>query len=1106
MTSSVLGQVPDAEISGIVRDPSGAIIPQAELQIVNDATGVEYITVVNEEGRYVFRALRPGSYTLKVMAAGFSTKTLKGITLNVGHQARLDVSLELGETSNEVTVTYETSLLQAEGASIGSVITDRQVEQLPVNGRNFVALASLAPGVSFGFSNSWQRQYFGKAERGQYSIAQAFGLRPEFTKTTIDGINTQEIYRHWTSVIYPSMDMIQQFKAETSNYRSEFTGGGGVVLNVATKSGSAEFHGSAYEFAQNRALNARNFFLPANRSKPDEKYHQFGGSLGGPILKKRTFFFASYEGLRIRNSFVSYTRVPTALERKGDFSESLAVQRLIYDPLTTRQDSTSPNGYARDPFPGNVIPTNRIFAPSQALADLMFPLPNNPSNRTQNYIQTGTNPDSSNQWSFRIDHNQSEKHRIFGRWTEDHRVSKSLAITPGYSSDRDFDAHSGVLGWNYVISPTMLSEVRFGYTRYTERSGSSATEVLLGPGGKINLPYGDIPAELRVGLCCFRISGFPRVELATGFPYINNGYQLNDKISWTKGRHSLLMGASVSRHESIVPRLGIRGGFPIWAFRNAYTGFPYGLNAAKTYETGFGDFILGIAAEVTPFKLLTNEKNGYWYRHQMDLFADDQIQVTPNISLTLGLRYTFIESLKEKNNIFSRFDFKTGEVVFSTGAPSFKTLEPMIPFKYRKDGPNRFYDMPPGIFQPRISIAWSPGSSKTVIRMGYALYSATVQEASTLENQRIPPYIIGGQRNATPLYYENAFKLWEPPVSPDPVTAMSLPSIETADSNVRLPYIQMWTLDVQRQLGKTMTASLGYVGNKQTHISYYSRPNAPLPGPGPLTCPYPHTGPDCRSPYPAIGRLLLMDWQGIANYHGMTANVTRRFADGFMFTASYSFGKALGTIDELTQLAGNSLQRYDNSRLWDYSRQGFDFRHIFRSSMIYELPIGRGRRLLKQPHPLIQGVLGGWELSGLLSLQSGQPFGVYGGLDTNTGRNFRPNRICNGSLPGDQRTLLRDYDTACFANQAPYTEGNAARNVLVQRPLHNLDLGIQKFFDLRFLSEISRLQFRAEMFNATNTPFFSLPNRGCCGDPNAGMITSTDRENRIVQLGLKLTF
>ena len=281
--TAALAQTTAAQITGIVKDPTGAMIPGANVRIENQQTGNFLLTVTSDEGRYLFRSLEPGNYSLTVSMPSFKTQTLTDVVLHVAQSARLDIALEVGQPSETLTVTETTPLLESEGAAVGSIITTQQLTELPLNGRNFVGLAILAPGATNGFSNNYQTYFFGN--RSETSVVQANGVRSEFTSTTIDGINTQTIDRHWTSVIYPSIDMIKEFKAETSNYLADTSGGGGVNLNVATKSGTNEIHGTAFEFLQNRALNARNFFLPENRSKPDEKYNQFGFTVGGPVSK-----------------------------------------------------------------------------------------------------------------------------------------------------------------------------------------------------------------------------------------------------------------------------------------------------------------------------------------------------------------------------------------------------------------------------------------------------------------------------------------------------------------------------------------------------------------------------------------------------------------------------------------------------------------------------------------------------------------------------------------------------------------------------------------------------------------------------------------------------
>ncbi|HOM98980.1 MAG TPA: TonB-dependent receptor [Acidobacteriota bacterium] len=1114
--SGIYGQTPEATLTGVVRDATGGVIPAAEATLTNQETGLQRLTLSDDEGRYLFRTLTPGTYTLKVTAVGFKTHTMPDIRLAVSQSARLDINLDVGETSQEVTVTGAAPLLQSEGAAVGSVISETQLTELPLNGRSFVGLAVLAPGASSGFSNNYQKYVFGK--RAVYDVVQANGVRSEFTSTTIDGINTQTIDRKWTSVLYPSVDMLHEFKSKTANYKADTSGGGGVNLNVATKSGTNQFHGSVFEFAQNRALNARNFFLPAGREKPDEKYHQFGATIGGPILRNRTFFFFSYQGLRITNSFIRRTRVPTEKERMGDFSEMLAAGKIVRDPLTTREDPSVPEGFVRDPFPGNIIPSDRLSPIALRVLELGFPRPNAPLNLTDptdplyniNFIQTGGAPDDSNQFSIRIDHNLSESDSLFGRWTQERRETFSLGLLEGTGSFGLNRGYSGVIGWNHTFGPTIINELRLGYNRFN-RGTAPETEgqIVVGPGGQIPLPgLENINPDQRQGLCCFRLDGLPSPDWGSAGTFTpENMYQIANRTGWTVGNHSIAFGGGVRRNEDY-PRLAANL-IPSWTFRSTFTGNPFRANAQEN-PTIATDFWLGLSDELSPSLQFFPKSRAYWYQHQYDLYVDDQIRVTPDLSVSVGLRYTYWQSLREKDNQLAHFDYATGEIVYPRNSPDITPFEQYFPYKYRRDGPDYLFDMPKANFQPSVSVAWSPWGPKTVIRGGYSRYHATPSIANLVAIVTVPPFLISGQRNNRGLLLSDAFLLSEPALPPEVSTeTFSLPSLQLGDFNYEAPMIQSWNIDIQYQLTNSMVASIGYVGNDADDLNSIRRPNSPPPGPGAIDCDPPYNSPDCRRPYPGIGRIIDVGWDGISNYHGLQTNLTRRFSDGLMFNVSYAFGKTLGTVDELIEINGGNLNLFDPAevRAKDYGRNSYDFRHIFRASSIWQVPVGRGQRFLTDVHPAVDAILGGWQLSGILTLQSGQAFSVFGGFNLNAQRTSRPDRICDGNLDSDQRTILRDIDTSCFVNQNEFRDGTAGRNILDQRSLRNLDLAIQKYFTLPIGPlENPRLQFRAEMFNATNTPFFAIPSASCCGSENFGRIFETERENRVIQMGLKLTF
>ena len=752
------------------------------------------------------------------------------------------------------------------------------------------------------------------------------------------------------------------------------------------------------------------------------------------------------------------------------------------------------------------------------MLELGFPLPSqaldvlNPSNPDYNinFVQTGASPNNTNQWSFRGDHRISDKDSIFGRWTQDRQDSFSPGILADTGSFSVNHAYSSVAGWNHTFSPTLLNEFRVGFNRSLGGSRSEPEGELI-MGSKIPIKgLENIPSNQREGLCCFRINGFPSPNYGIrGSTKPENMYQLSNKSLWTKGKHSIFFGGGLRQNEdyqSLATNL-----LATWTFRSSFTGNPFGFNPNENPDIGT-DLWLGLSDELAPQLQFTPKARGYWYQHQLDFYANDEIRLRPNLTLSLGLRYSFWDSLKEKDNQFTRFDYATGTLIYPKNSPSIAPFQQYFSFKYRNDGPDRLFDMSKNNWQPNVSLAFSPWGPRTVFRGGYARYYATPSVANLVSIITVPPFLIGGQRNTTPLFVDNAFSIDQPPLPPNVSQGtFQQPSLQLGDNPYEAPVISTWNFDVQHQLTRSMVASVGYVGNRASHVNSVTRPNSPPPGSGPLDCPYPdfvNNPSSCRRPYPDIGRIIAISWNGISNYHGLQANLTRRFVGGLMLTAAYAYGKTLGTVDELIEINGGNLNMWkaEDQRRFDYGRNSYDFRHIFRASSIWRLPVGRGQKLLSDIHPVLDGALGGWQLSGILTLQNGQAASVYGGFNLNDQRTDRPDRACDGNLSGE-RTLLRDFDTSCFANQGTFRYGTSGRNILNQRPLRNLDLALQKYFNLPIpRMENPRLQFRAEMFNATNTPFFSLPSVSCCGGVNMGRITSTDRDNRIIQMGMKVVF
>jgi hypothetical protein len=1102
----LIAQSPTAQIAGVITDQSGAVVPTAKVIVTNQSTGIQRQATVSSGGQYLVLSLLPGTYSITVSAPGFATKVLLGIALNVGASPRYDVKLNVGPSSQRVSVSGQSSLVHTEGATLGTVISSQMLTQLPINGRSFVATAILAPGAAGGFSNDYAVYKFG--ERSQYLVVEADGIRSDFTQTTIDGIIAQTNDRNWTSVLYPSPDMIQQVGVETANYASTSNGGGGVELNVATKSGTNQFHGDIFEFLQNRALNARNFFQPTNQKKPAEDYNQFGGTFGGPLpwytglLKNKAFIFFSYQGLRIGRPFVNLTRVPTTQELNGDFSQSLSVGQFVYDPATTVVDTSSPSGYSRTPFPGNIIPADRINPLATAISKLGFPMENNPSgfDENENFVQVGSNPETDNQWSLRLDQQIRDKDSVFGRFTEDKDTQISDGIVAGTGSDSDTNGYLGVLGWNHIYSPTLMSETRLGFTRYTTLGGSfPAGKLLVGPGTNIPLAGLDnIEPSLRTGLCCFSIDGMASIDYGQTPAYTpQNVVQLNNQHMWTHGIQTLSFGGSVSWMSEYETLVGEE--IPNRVFDSDYTSTPFGYNPTQNYDTGYASFLLGLSDQISPYETLTPKRYDYFHMQLYSAYVNDELRLTPSFNMSLGLRYQYATPITEEQDQEAEFDFGTGTLVYAKGLSSL--IQPYasdIPYKYATDGANQLQTTQTTNFQPHIAFAWNPRGGKTVIRTGYGMYYGSPTIANIVPASSIPPFVITGQDDTTPLYPADAFNLSAPGVSPDLPEAFDYPSLQIGEYHYKTPTMQMWNFQVQRQLTPSTVMTIAYVGNNTYHADILTRPNEPPPGPNLPSL-------NANRPYQGFGRIILVAYNGIGNYNGLQVNIKKNFSHGLTFVSSYAYSNALGTAEDLIDINATETEDYGYSRQRDYGPESFDFTHIFNTGFVYRLPVGRGRWLLSKPNQIINGVLGGWQLSGVVTLQTGQAYSVYGGSDLNIEDVQRPNRICNGSLSGSQRTILEDFNTSCFVDSAPFTWGNAGRDILRQRPLEDLDLGIDKSFHLPG-PEGAHLQVRAEMFNTTNTPFFSIPNSGCCGILGFGAITSTDRPNRVVQVAAKIVF
>jgi hypothetical protein len=1028
-------------ITGTVRDPQGAVVPKASITTAHIGTGASRSVMSDSAGGYVVPLLPIGEYQVTVESRGFK-KSAARVTLEAQQTARVDFALELGAVAVETTVQADAPILKADTSDIGTVVDNQRMVDLPMNGRNFIALNALDAGAATqtGSRTSYFVQLFG----GNYSFNGSGG---DSSTYSIDGIVAKGMGDARVT-LQLSIDAIQEFNQQTSLYSAEFSGGGGNV-NVVTRSGTNDLHGSAWEFLRNSAIDARNFFDPKDTSP--FRLNQFGGTIGGPIRRDKTFFFASYEGLRKTKSAGQVFTVPTLAERHGDFSAVAA----IYDPATTVANPANPGAYTRQPFPNRIIPSSQLDPVAQAALNLLYPLPNAPG-LTRNLISTFTNSVTDDQTTGKIDHRFSDRNTLSGRYTYEYprRFNTAYAQLPNFADYWNNTSQSAVLSDTYVVTTRIVNETHVGFNRMYQFLVSTLHDV-------------DVPDKIGItGTQAKTYPGPPSISItgngSTGSlsnTPNNRGedtFQAADNLSYVIGKHALGLGADVRElREDGGTASSSRGSF---TFINRYTALP---GVAGT-GSAVADFDLGL-----PSSASVSIGNGFTdiRQHLTGIYVKDDWKVTPDLTLNLGLRYEYFTPLREVRNRIPSFNFTTGQL-FPVG------VNGVGDYLYDPDKKN---------FAPRVGLAYRPfGSEKTVIRTGYGIFYSPIlpylgwtvgQSAPNLYNATAV-----GDANIPNITLANAF--------PPALLSIS-PTISTISRGITTPYNQEWSFGIQREVMKNTVLDVSYLGNKGTHLIGGARNiDQAVPGPGSIPA---------RRPYPAYTSISTYLSDGKSNYNALRVNLKRKLSQGLTFTASYVWSKMIDTTDTafLAQ-SGNNAKRDLRDPNAERGLATFDARDRFVFNFVWALPLGRGR------------FREGWQISGIYTNQTGTPVDVglsYDNSNTgNSGSLDRPNCVANPNQNASH-TVLNWFNASAFAAPTPFTFGNCGKNVITGPGIQNLDFLLSKTFAP---IERLRIQFRAEIFNVANHPNFDPPNASY-GNPLFGQIASAG-DARETQFALKFMF
>ncbi len=1085
----VNAQVDTATIVGTVQDSSGAVVPGVTVTATEVNTSIKTSTHADASGNYVITPLKIGNYSVSVEAQGFKRETRGGIVLQVQDRVRVDFTLQIGSLAEVVNIQSEVPVVETETSSLGDVVAAQQITDLPLNGRDYTQLASLTTGVvkiteSSGNINGATSQSNGNAG-GAFSVN---GTRGNLNNFMLDGVDNNS-NDNAGNVLQTNVDAIAEFKIQTSDYSAEFGRSGGAVINATIKSGTNQFHGTAFDFLRNDDLDARNFFEPAGQPKAPFRQNQFGGTFGGPIKHNKTFFFMDYQGTRAGTSQPDISTVPTTAEIAGNFSGALGpqvgnnaqggaiFQNEIFDPNSTQIVN---GNVERTPFPGNIIPASRLIGLSENIAQL-YPAPNVPGALANNYIVDALGTLQVDQMDVRVDHNISQRQQIFARFSLSEQTRFVQPPLPGladggnYGTGLYLDGTRGaVVGYDFTISPNMVNEYRMGFNRAHYIDNKPAYGQNYPPA---NLAVPGVPGSSEVnGLTLFS-PGYYTTLGEPGFTpttSTSQEFQYGDTLSIIHGKHSLKVGTELRWSQFNLFQIGFPRGY--FSFSGQFT--------ADSPSSGDGsgnplaDMLLGLP-EYSNISTLT-----YFGNRQQTYggFIQDDYKISRTLTLNLGLRYDYVTPITEAHNQQSNFDFATGQVMpAGVNGVSAGTVTT------DKDD-----------FAPRVGIAWNPFKN-TVVRTGYGRFFS-YQEIRTGDPLQLaynlpffyqPVFVSNG---ITPvLTVEGGFPPLNASQAPDAGVTISGSGV---GSHLAAPVNDEWNFNIQQQLPSNILFEIAYVGSKSTHLQSLIDPNQdPTPGPGDV---------QSRRPYPQYSGFTDIVDRGNSNYDALQLKGEKRLSNGLMFLSAVTYSKSMNDQPEICCNAPWPQNSYDLAA----ERGPSDFDQKFRwvSSFDYQLPVGKGQPFLNS-NRVADLVLGGWHLGGIFTWHSGFYFSPTMAYDpSNTGSQglVRTDRVCNGNLPSSQQSPDLWFNPACFPLPTGYAFGDSGKNVLEGPGMVDFDSALRKVFSL---TDREKLEFRAEFFNIFNHPIFAQPNNNISAGPGAtGVITSTAATQREIQLALKLHF
>ena len=1058
--AAAYAQTGAASITGLLTDQSGAALPGVAVSAINQATNVAYTGVSNDAGNYAITSVPVGTYVVKAALTGFKTAATKPIELEAKQIARLDFKLAVGSLEEAIEVTAESPILQTESVTVGQVISGETVVSLPLNGRNSGQLALLLPGTVTvnprGFTTI-----------GSVTLNRPFvnGHREQTNNYLVDGLDVNETIDN--RIAYqPIPDALAQISVETNNYAADTGNVAGAVISNVVKSGANQLRGNVFEFYRNSDFDANTW--ENNRSgapRQERKQHIYGATLGGPIVKNKLFFFADYQGSRQDAPGFRTASVAPEAWRRGDLS-SVAVQ--IRDPLTGL------------PFAGNQIPANRISPIAQRILNdtANYPLPNRSvaGGVSGNFVGETLFKVRAHQGDLRLDWNASEKDKLFGRYSfakyVDERDKEPYPLFLASKNDQPF--YNLGTNWSHVFGPSLINEVLVGYSKTTVLADTIDWAGV----GKANATYGIAGGQPIAGLSQIQWGGGLTLPgaIATDSNTLAKTYQLNEKLTWLKGRHALKLGGQFLRYDQRRFYAGNNGLLGFINYTGAFTGF------------AFSDFLLdqvagkGRGSQAEPWTHLQN---------RMSVFVQDDFKVTSDLTLNLGIRWAYTSPLVEKDNRQSNFDLVTGVQTFAKDG----SIEDRALYAPYYKG-----------FEPRLGVAWHP-SDRWVFRGGYGISQYMEGTGANLRLPLNPPFFFESQ-----VLYDATTGAGRTGTGFAELVPLDKPSgnVRAFDPNLRPQFTHQWNVFAEYRLTSSMSAQVGYVGHNAKHLVAPVEGNQALPGVGdPLTwAPKPQRRP-LFTAQPLVTTIATTASRAHSKYNSLQASVRQRSWHGLEMLVSYTFAK--GYSNNRGYYGGGSVvasegaywqNTYDPDAEWGPAFH--DVRHNFIFSSNYDLPFGRGRKWGDSWSGVTNAVLGGWKVGGIFQARSGIPITVTDGRNRSLQgeRGFeRPN--CVGDpVPSDQ-SITHWLDINAFQAAALGTFGNCGVGIARAPGYVNMDVALSKRFEA---GGPRYVEFRAEAFNLFNHPSFGPPARDISAPNVFGTITTTVSSPRVVELVLKLYF